>query len=224
MERKQATLFGATGLIGGYLLDIILEDPYFNHVIVVSRRSFSKKHPKMDTRIIDFSTTKQIEQSIVNSDFVFSAIGTTQEQVKGDKSAYRKIDFDITLSIAMACKKMNIKSFLFVSSSGANSSSASFYMKLKGKIDEEVFKLNLISAVTFRPSLLIGKRKEYRFGEKIAQFIMPFLAFLFPNKLKPIPGSFVAEAMIHVSKNSPFGNEVVENRDLIIWKKTGFDS
>ena len=136
MERKQATLFGATGLIGGYLLDIILEDPYFNHVIVVSRRPFSKKHPKMDTRIIDFSTTKQIEQSIANSDFVFSAIGTTQAQVKGDKSAYRKIDFDITLSIAMACKKMNIKSFLFVSSSGANSSSASFYMKLKGKIDE----------------------------------------------------------------------------------------
>jgi hypothetical protein len=42
--------------------------------------------------------------------------------------------------------------------------------------------------------------------------------------LKPIPGSFVAEAMIHVSKNSPFGNEVVENRDLILWKKTGFDS
>ena len=200
MERKQATLFGATGLIGGYLLDIILEDPHFNHVIVVSRRPFSKKHPKMDTRIIDFSTTKQIEQSIANS------------------------DFDITLSIAMACKKMNIKSFLFVSSSGANSSSASFYMKLKGKIDEAVFKLNLISAVTFRPSLLIGKRKEYRFGEKIAQFIMPFLAFLFSNKLKPIPGSFVAEAMIHVSKNSPFGNEVVENRDLIFWKKTGFDS
>ena len=103
MERKQATLFGATGLIGGYLLGIILEDPYFNHVIVVSRRPFSKKHPKMDTCIIDFSTTKQIEQSIANSDFVFSAIGTTQAQVKGDKSAYRKIDFDITLSIAMAC-------------------------------------------------------------------------------------------------------------------------
>ena len=224
METKQVTVFGGSGLIGGLLIKLLIDDDSFSKIIVVSRSPFKSKSSKVENLQIDFSNPEEIEHSIKNSSIVFSAIGTTQANVMGDKIAYRKIDFEITYSIAKACKKMNIKSFLFVSSSGANSSSASFYMKLKGKIDEAVFKLNLISAVTFRPSLLIGKRKEYRFGEKIAQFIMPFLAFLFPNKLKPILGSFVAEAMIHVSKNSPFGNEVVENRDLILWKKTGFDS
>jgi len=224
METKQVTVFGGSGLIGGLLIKLLIDDDSFSKIIVVSRSPFRSKSSKVENLQIDFSNPEEIEHSIKNSSIVFSAIGTTQANVKGNKIAYRKIDFEITYSIAKACKSESVKSFLYVSSSGANSKSSSFYMKLKGEIDAAVSNLNLISTVIFRPSLLIGKRSEFRFGELIAQFIMPFLAFLFPNKLKPIPGSFVAEAMIHVSKNSPFGNEVVENRDLILWKKTGFDS
>ena len=224
METKQVTVFGGSGLIGGLLIKLLIDDDSFSKIIVVSRSPFRSKSSKVENLQIDFSNPEEIEHSIKNSSIVFSAIGTTQANVKGNKIAYRKIDFEITYSIAKACKSESVKSFLYVSSSGANSKSSSFYMKLKGEIDAAVSNLNLISTVIFRPSLLIGKRSEFRFGELIAQFIMPFLAFLFPNKLKPILGSFVAEAMIHVSKNSPFGNEVVENRDLILWKKTGFDS
>ena len=224
METKQVTVFGGSGLIGGLLIKLLIDDDSFSKIIVVSRSPFRSKSSKVENLQIDFSNPEEIEHSIKNSSIVFSAIGTTQANVKGNKIAYRKIDFEITYSIAKACKSESVKSFLYVSSSGANSKSSSFYMKLKGEIDAAVSNLNLISTVIFRPSLLIGKRSEFRFGELIAQFIMPFLAFLFPNKLKPILGSFVAEAMIHVSKNSPFGNEVVENRDLIFWKKTGFDS
>ena len=53
---------------------------------------------------IDFSNFEEIEKCIKESTVVFSAIGTTQQKVQGDKKKYRKIDFDITY---------NMKVFLF---------------------------------------------------------------------------------------------------------------
>jgi uncharacterized protein YbjT (DUF2867 family) len=182
MKTKQVTVFGGSGLIGGLLIKLLIDDDSFSKIIVVSRSPFKSKSSKVENFQIDFSNPEEIEHSIKNSSIVFSAIGTTQANVKGDKIAYRKIDFEITYSIAKACKSMNVKSFLYVSSSGANNKSSSFYMKLKGEIDAAISNFNLISTVIFRPSLLIGMRSEFRFGELIAQFIMPLFAFIFPKK------------------------------------------
>jgi uncharacterized protein YbjT (DUF2867 family) len=166
-------------------------------------------------RRINFSSQKEVEGVVENSSVVFSCIGTTQARVKGDKDAYRKIDYDITLSIAKACKTKNVSSFLYVSSAGAKRSSAGFYLKLKGEIDDAVTALNLPSTTILRPSLLLGKRNEFRFGEKIAQLVMPLFAFLLPKKLRPIKGEKVAKAMIDLSKSSQKGTHIVENNSLI---------
>ena len=139
MKTKQITIFGATGLIGSLLLDLLIEDDTFTKIIIVTRRPFEKEHSKIEIHQINFSNPEEIENCIENSSVVFSAIGTTKAQVNGDKVAYRKIDFDITYNIARACKKKNVQSFLFISSSGANSSSSTFYMRLKGEIDDACF-------------------------------------------------------------------------------------
>ena len=39
MDKKQATLFGGTGLIGGFLLDLILADDTFTKVNVITRKA-----------------------------------------------------------------------------------------------------------------------------------------------------------------------------------------
>tara|TARA_B100000767_G_scaffold269871_1_gene292488 strand:- start:4859 stop:5512 length:654 start_codon:yes stop_codon:yes gene_type:complete len=215
MRKKQVTLFGATGLIGNFLLKIILDDPYFHKVILVTRKPILFKHKKLEIKIIDFSVPKKIEKSLQKSSVVFSAIGTTQAQVKGDKIAYRKIDFDITQSIALACKKMDVEKFLFVSSAGANSANSSFYLKLKGEIDDAILNLKLNSTLIFRPSLLLGKRNQFRVGEKIAQILIPLFSFLMPQKLKPVKGEHVATAMVKLSKLAEHGNRIIENDELL---------
>jgi aspartate-semialdehyde dehydrogenase len=90
-----ATIIGATGLIGNYLLDELLNDPYFETVRIVIRRPIDITHPKLEKKIIDFDDSDSLLVALSNSDAVFCAIGTTQKKVKGDKEAYRKIDFDI---------------------------------------------------------------------------------------------------------------------------------
>ena len=141
----QAVLFGGTGLTGSCILDLLNNDPDFKRIIVVTRNIFTHSSNKISNKVIDFSDPAVIESCIKQDSIVFSCIGTTQAQVKGDKNKYRAIDFDITLNIANACEKLNAKKFLFVSSGGANSTSSNFYLKLKGEIEDAVLKTKLKS-------------------------------------------------------------------------------
>jgi len=128
MKLKEVTIFGATGLIGSLLLEILINDAGFDKVNVVTRSNFSFIHKKIDKHIIDFSNPQAISKIVKNSQIVFAAIGTTQSKVKGDKEAYHKIDYDILINIAKACKANKVKNFSFVSSSGANENSDGFYL------------------------------------------------------------------------------------------------
>jgi uncharacterized protein YbjT (DUF2867 family) len=217
MRTKQVTLFGGTGLIGGFLLDLLLADKTISKVRVVTRKPLVKQHDKMEVFEIDFSKPEEIERSIGDSKVVFSCIGTTQAQVRGDKKAYRKIDYDIAHNIALGCKTKQVDHFLFVSSAGANSGSSNFYMGLKGEIDDAVLNLKLNATTIFRPSLLLGKRTTFRPGERLAQIIMPLFSFLMPTKLKAIRGERVAKAMFDQSKLKNIGNRVIENKALLLW-------
>jgi len=217
MSTKQVTLFGGTGLIGGFLLDLLLADQTISKVRVVTRKPLVKQHDKMEVFEIDFSKPEEIERSIGGSKVVFSCIGTTQAQVRGDKKAYRKIDYDITHYIALGCKTKQVDHFLFVSSAGANSGSSNFYMGLKGEIDDAVLNQKLNATTIFRPSLLLGKRTKFRPGERLAQIIMPLFSFLMPTNLKAIRGERVAKAMLDQSKLKNIGNRVIENKALLLW-------
>ena len=211
----EVSLFGASGLIGNLILEILIHDAHFNKINVVTRRPFNSTNEKVVVNSIDFSDTKMISKIIQDSSVVFASIGTTQKKVKGDKDAYRKIDYDILVNIAVACKKNNIKNFLFVSSSGADINNKSFYLGLKGEIEDSIIKLKLPSTSIFRPSLLLGKRNENRFGERVAQLIMPLMSFAMPSKYKPIDAKYVASAMVNISKKTLYGSKIYHYKEII---------
>ena len=214
MKLKEVTLFGGTGLIGSLLLDILIEDNDYHKINVVTRKPISLSHKKIKIHIIDFSDSKSYSQTLRNSQIVFASIGTTQSKVKGNKESYRKIDFDIIYNIAKACKENDIENFSFVSSSGANIKSNNFYLNLKGEIENSILNLNLSSTSIFRPSLLLGKRKEKRYGEKVAQLIMPFLSFLMPSRYKPIRAALVAKSMVNISKSIQPGFKIYHYKEI----------
>jgi uncharacterized protein YbjT (DUF2867 family) len=201
----RATLIGATGLIGSQLLEMLLTDDYFDTVRIIIRRPMELTHPKLEKKLVDFSDMEVFRLALEDNDVVFSCIGTTQKKVKGDKEAYRKIDYDITVNAARLCKLNGCETFVFVSSVGANCKSNNFYLKLKGEIEESVNETGIKSIHIMRPSALSGNRKEFRPGEKLALWVMTVLSFLIPAKYKPIKAADVAKKMIAVSKKNEPG-------------------
>lgn len=214
MKFKQVTLFGATGLIGSYLLEFLLKDSDIHLINVVGRNPFHLEHDKINNIVIDFEDVSSISNSITGSEAVFVSIGTTMSKVNGDKIMYKSVDFDIIFNIANACKQKNINQFIYVSSLGANPNSSNFYLRLKGEIDEAVAKLNLNSTYIFRPSILLGKRNESRPGEKIMQFVMPLLDFMIPSNSKAIKAEDVAKSMLNTIKNYKSGLHIYQYNQI----------
>jgi dTDP-4-dehydrorhamnose reductase len=214
----QAVLFGGTGLTGGCILNLLKNDSDFKSIIVVSRKTFTHSSNKISNKVIDFSDPVEIESCIKKDSIVFSCIGTTQAQVKGDKKKYREIDFDITLNIANACKKLSAKKFLFISSGGANSSSSNFYLKLKGEIEDAVIKTKNNSLFILKPSLLLGKRNNNRFMENIGQIIMPLFSILLADSIKAVKATLVAKCMLELSKSKRSNLNIIENKEILSYR------
>lgn len=215
MNAKTAAIIGSSGLIGSKLLELLLNDNYYNEVRVIVRQPVEFDNPAVIVKVIDFSDDASFKSAIAGSDALFCAVGTTQKKVKGDRAAYYKVDYDIPVKAAKFCKATGCPAFLIVSSVGAASKSKNFYLKLKGEVEDNLRGMKIASVSVFRPSMLLGKRKEFRLSEEIAKAVSAPLSFLFPSKYKPIKAEYVARAMITASKQALPGFNVYHYKEML---------
>ena len=211
---KTVTLFGSTGLIGSEVLKLLINDNYFENINIISRKKISLDSKKIKNFTINFSNLEDYKKVISKDQIVIASIGTTQSKVNFNKSEYRKVDYDILLNIAKACKSGKASSFSFVSSAGANEKSKNFYLGLKGEIENSIMQLGLNTCLIFRPSLLLGKRNEFRFGEILAQKIMPLFSFLMKAEYKPIKAVDVAKSIVNECKKIVSGNKIYHYSEM----------
>jgi uncharacterized protein YbjT (DUF2867 family) len=217
MEGRTATVIGATGLIGGHIVRLLLDDPHWQTIKVLVRRPVSFTHPKVVMKLVNFTDHESFKLGIEGSDTVFCGIGTTMKKMKGDKVAYRKVDYDIPVHAAQFCLETGCPRFILVSSTGANSSSGNFYLKLKGEVEDAISKFPIKKISFFRPSMLLGNREESRPAEKAGQVIMKALSFAFVGGLKKytaIEAKVVAAAMVNDAKNETGGIHIYQYEDI----------
>jgi uncharacterized protein YbjT (DUF2867 family) len=208
MSTKTAALIGATGMIGTYLLEELIKDPYFATIRVIVRRPFPNNNPKIEVKLVDFDDYESLKLAIDGSDALFCTIGTTQKKVKGDKELYRKIDFAIPAKTAGICKETGCEKFIIVTCVGADSKSGTFYLKLKGEVEDAIIQSGIESVHIMQPSMLLGDRKEKRTVENIMQGVMNVVSVVMIGSLqkyKSIHGKDIAMAMLHASEKDSKG-------------------
>lgn len=200
---KNAVIAGASGLVGSELLTLLLGNPEYEQVIAVVRNSLPLKHPKFTQLIIDFDDLSAYQVD-VPVDEVFCCLGTTIKKA-GSQAAFQKVDHDYVVNLGRFCETNAVNKFLVVSAMGASSSSGIFYNRVKGEMENAVFQMNIPVKIILRPSLLLGRRSEFRFGELMAQLVMSGLGFLFIGGLKKYKGvkaKTVARAMIALASSN----------------------
>lgn len=192
----RALVLGASGLVGSELVNLLLKDDNFKEVKIIVRSLMPLKHPKLEQIIADYSTIKKVSESL-NTQTVFSCIGSTKNKTP-NKDEYYKIDHDYPILLAKLCLANGAKSFHFISSLGADSNSTNFYLKMKGETENSLKELAYPSLHLYQPSLLRGKRKEFRLLENISGYISLIINPLLIGSLKKyrsISSETVASAM-----------------------------
>jgi uncharacterized protein YbjT (DUF2867 family) len=211
MNRK-AVMAGATGLIGKELLHLLLENPSYTSVTSLVRRPTGIQHPKLHEVVIDFNSLNISEVDLTGAD-VFCTLGTTIKKA-GSQAAFRQVDYTYPLSLGSMAKDSGAKQFFIVTAMGADRTSKVFYNRVKGEVEEALQGLGLSALKIFRPSLLLGDREEFRFGERTAALVSSFIAPLFIGplkKYKPIQARNVAKAMVFAAQQSLPSVQVFES-------------
>ena len=213
---KTALVFGSSGLVGGHLLNQLIENDDYNKIKIFVRSEPEINDPKVEIIKTDFNNLEN-HKEVIRGDDCFFCIGTTKQN-SPDKSEYRRVELEVPKQIAQIAKSNSVNSFVFVSSGYADPKSSGDYLKFKGEVEEELKRLNFPKLGIMRPSFLLGDRKEKRVGEKIGIFVFKLLSPLFLGplkKMKPIQSETVAKAMIssankNLEKNVFESNEIAE--------------
>lgn len=197
----KAVIIGATGLVGNLILREVLNDDYFSEVRIFVRKSTGIINPKLREIINPMKDIAALEGE-VRGDVLFNGMGTTIKQA-GSQAEQQRIDRDIPIQFAKIASANGIKLILNVSSAGA-SLKGNFYLKTKAEMEHGTEKYFPGRAFHFRPGLLAGKRKEYRFAEKVFVGVMkiidPILAGS-SKKYRSMKVDNLAKAMVNVSKH-----------------------
>ncbi len=213
---KKALLLGATGLIGSQLLKLLLQDDSYEEVVVFVRRDLTISHPKLrQIQLEDFHHMSQYKDEF-NVNDVFSCLGTTIKKAK-TQERFKEVDFIFPLLAAKLAKEQGAERYLLVSSMGADGQSRFFYSQVKGELEKAIQNLGLRSFLIFRPSLLLGERAEFRFGEKLSAWISQPLSSLFVGSLlkyRPIQATKVAEVMHRMAQTFLPGTQIFENDQM----------
>jgi uncharacterized protein YbjT (DUF2867 family) len=211
MPSKTAVIAGSTGLVGKELLQLLLNDSDYTRVYSIVRKPTAHADRKLTEIVISYDQLPYALAEIKSADDVFCCLGTTMK-VAGSKEAFRKVDYEYPLALASWAKQIKARHFLMISAMGADPASSIFYNKVKGEAERDIA-LNSIPAITFfRPSLLLGDRKENRPGEKIGIVVAKALSFAFVGPLKNYKGievTKVAAAMLAAARQEKTGKEII---------------
>ena len=210
---RTTLVVGATGLVGSEIVKQLVADPTVRRVILGVRRPIGGLGPRAEARVIDFDRI-DADPSVFAVDQIFCALGTTIRQA-GSQEAFRKVDFEYPLAIARAGLRQGARHFLLVSALGANSASSLFYNRVKGELEDQLRSLGYRAVTIARPSLLLGKRDEFRLFERLGMVIGEFI----PGRYRPVHAAAVARSLVTAARIDAPGLHIVESDEI----RTGVD-
>ncbi|MEE4111793.1 MAG: oxidoreductase [Desulfobacteraceae bacterium] len=217
MEKKTVLLVGATGLVGSHILSRLLENETWGRVIALTRSAIPDADAlsTLDNRIVDFGRPDEWQDQVA-ADQTICALGTTIKKA-GSREAFRRVDFEYPLMIAQAALNAGCRHFLLVSAMGADANSPVFYNRIKGELEAAVLGLGFTGVSIFRPSLLLGDRREFRPAEAVGQVLSRWLGFAIPKRYRPVHARTLAAAVVRVAATDVSGNRVLTSEAIAEW-------
>ncbi len=204
---KTALIIGATGLTGKELCQQLIDDVRYDRIIILVRKQNEIDSNKIEQIVFDFDILKP---SDIYADEFYCCLGTTIKKA-GSKEEFLKVDYDYVVNTAKLAYKNGIKNFAVVSAMGANKKSKIFYNRVKGEMEDVISKIGFVKCCILRPSLIIGKRTEFRFGESVAKLIMLAFSFIIPARYKAVHAKKIAKTMIDSLNSEKQGLSIIES-------------
>lgn len=203
-------LCGVTGLVGRALLEQLLADDHFDPVLALARRPLKAGGRSARLRLctVDFDNL-EAHADLFRVRQIFWALGSTIKQA-GSQDRFRAIDYGYAEKAARLGRAGGAQHFLLVSALGAAADSRIFYNRVKGEVEDMIKATGFRSVTIVRPSMLLGPRPEFRFGEAIAKRLF----MMAPLKYRAVDVQDVARVLVDAAQRDAPGVAVIESAQI----------
>lgn len=217
---KNVIIVGATGATGTQLMQQLLNDSSVENIYVVHYRATSFAHIDKVTEItLDLANLDDLAMSLTNAqeiDCAYCCLGTTRKKA-GSLAAFRQVDKDYIVNFGTWVANHTHAQLHVISAVGANAKSASSYLQTKGETEQLLRQLSLTALFLYQPTLLHGKRDEFRLMEAVAYYPLALLSLLPVTLLKqqkPIAIEQLANAMYQLGQQVSTGHHVINSLEI----------
>jgi uncharacterized protein YbjT (DUF2867 family) len=207
MENKKIILFGATGAVGGEALKALLELPGVEQVTVLGRRKVEAPSAggKLVQAVVDLADPPSFAGYLKGQSYAICALGLGQPS-KVTKEEFIRVDRDLVLGIARACREAGVKGFSMLSAVGADAHSSVWYSQVKGQLEEGLRQLNFERLWLFRPSMIVTPTNRYDWLQGFLLKVWPRLNPLLMGPLTKFRGIRVEELGTQILHWADFKN------------------
>jgi len=213
-DAPRVLLAGATGLVGTRTMEAAVGRDDFRLVALTRREAPMPKGARMEMMVADSARWDEAV-ALIGPDAAICALGTTWRKAGADEAAFRLVDEELVLQVARAALTAGARSFVFLSSVGANPHSKAFYLRLKGEVEARLKKLGFARLDILRPGLLRGPRKgDRRLAERAGIIAAPLTNLLLHGsrrQYRAIDARLVARAALQCTKEKARGTFVHDN-------------
>jgi uncharacterized protein YbjT (DUF2867 family) len=221
LTHHRILLLGASGMVGGHVLDRLLVDGSQRRVLAPVRRTHPREHSQLQSLVCDPSTDagRDALRRAMHAggvDALICCLGSTA-RAAGSRQAFAAIDRDLVVELAADACAAGARQAIVVSSVGASPTARSVYLRVKGEMEVGVAALGFDRCDMLRPGLLLGERREHRPLEAMGQRLLPLLDPLLPERLarfRSIDATTVAAAAVALLDANDVGRFVHEGAML----------
>eukprot|EP00903_Cladosiphon_okamuranus_P019450 g17884.t1 len=214
MARFSAAVLGASGQVGGCVVNALLAEPRCTTILLVNRRTLDKYNdePRITQHVVEMDTLATaavplLQEAQVAACFVTMGCGKPS---KVSREELEKVDLEIPTAFAQASKSAGcVRHISLLGSVAADpdakpsritgtAAGGGLYLGIKGKVEQNFEAANLESTAIFRPATLIGNDNT----PAIAGSISKMISWALPAKYKEIHIRDLGAAMVKVASKS----------------------
>jgi nucleoside-diphosphate-sugar epimerase len=210
MTNLNIIITGATGMVGEGVLLECLQNPAVAEVLMLNRRSFDLKHPKLKELIVpNFLEIEKFKDKLTGYDACFFCAGISS--IGMNEADYTRVTYDTTLAVANVLARVNPNMvFTFVSGAQTKSNGKQMWQRVKGRTEDDLMKLPFRGQYNFRPGVMkaVAGQKNVRWFFKP---IISLFAAVAPSQTLSLHE--VGKAMIHAVTRG-YHKQVLEISDI----------
>ena len=178
-KHLSVVMLGASGAVGGQVVSTLLATANLRRLTLLGRRDIAlpavTNAAVVTQHVVDVDAADAYAPLVAGHDSAICTLGVGQPS-QMSKAEFVHIDRDVVIAFATICKQAGVRHFELLGAVGANSRSASLYLRTKGELRDALIALNFERLSLFQPSMILTPSNRYGVSQALTLALWPRLS------------------------------------------------